>query len=156
MRRIFLTGVAALLLATGTAHAKDVDMCFGPNATEIPCTQLGDEFTCDDGPDTVRIRHDHLLSDLSSHTITIQTPLMTARKSKRYPIIRYDVETGKLTMNGKRCILATDDNVPPISNRQLLKLKDCIKTEFKKSLQQKTDFDYATTDKMCTRKMRLR
>jgi hypothetical protein len=53
--------------------------------------------------DTVYIRHNHLLSDLSEHIITVQTPLMTARKSKRYPVIRYDVETHKLTLNDKPC-----------------------------------------------------
>jgi hypothetical protein len=109
--RVMLAGVAVLLLVTGRAHAKDVDMCAGPHATEIPCTELGDEFMCDD-LDTVYIRHDHLLSDLSSHTITIHTPLMTARKSKRYPVIRYDVQTGKLTMNGKRCKLIPEKRAP--------------------------------------------
>src|SRR5262249_36382909 len=106
MKKMPLAGVAALFLATGTAHAKDADMCVGPDATEIPCAELGNEFMCDKSDiDTVYIRHNHLLSDLSSHTITIQTPLRTARKGKRYPVIRYDVETGKLTLNGKQCRL---------------------------------------------------
>jgi len=37
MKTLLLAGIAALLMATGTAHAKDVDMCAGPHATEIPC-----------------------------------------------------------------------------------------------------------------------
>ena len=104
MKKLLLTGVVIFvaLRPAQDSQAKDTDLCIGPHATEIPCAELGDEFMCDD-LDTVYIRHDHLLSDLSSHTITIHTPLMTARKSKRYPVIRYDVQTGKLTMNGKRC-----------------------------------------------------
>lgn len=102
---VLIAGVAALsVLYTSAAHAKDVDMCVGPHATEIPCAELGNEFICRKSDlDTVYIRTDHLLSDLSSHTITIQTPLRQSRNGKRYPVIRYDVETGKLTLNGKQC-----------------------------------------------------
>jgi hypothetical protein len=53
--------------------------------------------------DFVFIRHDHLLSDQSSTTIRIQTQTGSGRKGKRYPVIGYDVETGKLTLNGKHC-----------------------------------------------------
>jgi hypothetical protein len=103
---ILIAGIASLLLATGRAHAKDVDMCVGPHGTEIPCAELGNEFMCGKSDiDTVFIRTDHLLSDLSSHTITVQTPLRQSRNGKRYPVIRYDVETGKLTLNGKQCRL---------------------------------------------------
>jgi hypothetical protein len=101
-----LASIAALFLATGTAHAKDAAMCVGPNATEIPCAELGNEFMCGKSDiDTVYIRTDHLLSDLSAHTITVQTPLRQSRNGKRYPVIRYDFETGKLTLNGKQCRL---------------------------------------------------
>jgi hypothetical protein len=103
MKKALLTSVAALFLATGTAHAEDDDTCVRPNLTESSCSKDGDQYKCDNDFDTVYIRHDHLLSDLSSHTITIYTPLMTSRKSKRYPVIRYDVQIGKLTMNGKQC-----------------------------------------------------
>jgi hypothetical protein len=104
MKKMLLSSVAALLLATRTAHAKDVQMCVGPHATEIPCAELGNEFMCGKSDlDTVYIRTDHLLSDLSSHTITVQTPLRQSRNGKRYPVIHYDVETGKLTLNGKPC-----------------------------------------------------
>jgi hypothetical protein len=66
MTRFFIAGVAALFLATGAAHAKDDDTCIGPNATEIPCAELGNEFMCGKSDiDTVYIRTDHLLSDLS-------------------------------------------------------------------------------------------
>jgi hypothetical protein len=103
-KKLLLAGVAVLFLAPGTTHAKDVDMCVGPDATEIPCAELGTEFMCGKSDiDTVFIRTDHLLSDLSSHTITVQTPLRQARNGKRYPVIRYDVETRKLALNGKQC-----------------------------------------------------
>jgi hypothetical protein len=35
----------------------------------------------------------------------IRTPLRQSPNGKRYPVIRYDVETGKLTLNGKPCRL---------------------------------------------------
>jgi len=113
MKKLLLVGVAALLLATGRAHAKDVDMCVGSNATEIPCAELGNEFMCSKSDlDTVYIRLDHLLSDLSATTITIQTPLRQSRNGKRYPVIHYDLETGKLTLNGKRCKLIPEKRAP--------------------------------------------
>jgi|SRR6516165_4878276 hypothetical protein len=106
MRPHIISLIVALFLAAGTAHAKDVDLCLGPNATEIPCSQLGNEFMCGKSDiDTVYMRTDHLLSDLSAHTITVQTPLRQSRNGKRYPVIRYDFETGKLTLNGKQCRL---------------------------------------------------
>ena len=107
MKKLFLTSIAALFLTTGAAHATcavDADQ----DPTKFPCNEaeLGDEYTCDGSDvDTVYMRHDHLLSDLSSHSITVRTPLMTARKSKRYPVVRYDIQTHKLTLNGKRCRL---------------------------------------------------
>ena len=103
MKKLLLTSVAALFLATGTAHAKDDNTCVKPNIIESSCSTDGDQYDCDNEFDSVYIRNDHRLSDLSSHTITIYTPLGRSRDSKRYPVVRYDVETGKLTMNGKRC-----------------------------------------------------
>jgi hypothetical protein len=105
VKKLFLTSVAALFLATGTAHAKDDDTCIGPHLTDIPCAELGDVYECGNDLDTLYMRGDHLLSDLSSHTITIYTPLRQDRNGKRYPVIRYDMQTGKLTMNGKQCHL---------------------------------------------------
>jgi hypothetical protein len=113
MKKLLLTGIAALFLVTGAAHARNANMCIGPLATEIPCAELGDEFMCGKSDiDTVYIRGDHLLSDLSSHTITVVTPLRQSRNGKRYPVIRYDFETGKLTLNGKRCKLIPEKRAP--------------------------------------------
>jgi len=123
MKKLFLSGVVALFLATGTAHAQmgeeDNGSCLGPDATKIPCTQLGRLYKCDGADvdaadnvvDEIYIRHNHLLSDLSSHTITIYTRTGSGRRHRsteprfRYPIVHYDVHTGKLTLNGKRCRL---------------------------------------------------
>jgi len=73
MKKLLLTGIAALFLVTGAAHARNANMCIGPLATEIPCAELGDEFMCGKSDiDTVYLKGDHLLSDLSSHTIRPQ------------------------------------------------------------------------------------
>jgi hypothetical protein len=108
-----IIGIAALFIATGTVNAEKVDMCLGPSATEIPCSELGREYMCGKSDiDTVYVRTDHLLSDLSAQTITVQTPLRQSRNGKRYPVIRYDFETGKLTLNGKRCKLIPEKRAP--------------------------------------------
>jgi hypothetical protein len=70
MKKLLLSGIAALFLATGAVHAKDVDMCVGPHATEIPCAELDNEFMCGKSDiDTVYIRTDHLLADLSTRAL---------------------------------------------------------------------------------------
>src|SRR6516225_9057104 len=101
---ILLAGIAALFLATGTAKSSpsaiEQPMCeAGENGTEIPCDQLGVAYDCGQGlhggeagePDEVWVKHTHIASDLSSHTVTIFTPHMTARKSRRYPVFNYDL-----------------------------------------------------------------
>jgi hypothetical protein len=50
----------------------------------------------------IYIKHEHVLSDLSSHTITIYTRSGSGRK-KRLPVIHYDMRADTLTLNGKRC-----------------------------------------------------
>ena len=62
MKKTLLTSVAALFLVTGTAHAQDEPEW--PEGIELDCgKQLAD--------DTIYVKHTHLLSDMSSHTITI-------------------------------------------------------------------------------------
>lgn len=120
MKTMLLAGVAALFLATGTTHAQDrmpteSEMCFGENATEVPCAEYGD-LVCNDGVDNVYLRARHLISDMSSHTLTIITPTRTARTregKKRYPVIRYDMETGNVTMDGKRCVANGSSKATP-------------------------------------------
>ena len=173
MKKLFLTGIAALFLATGAAMADPADhkpldiereahqhcietygryrqdgktlylpeqhadydlcmqreketqrekalqeqpMCPAPqdengNPTEIPCAELGVAYDCGQGapgaqtrePDEIWINHGHIYSDLNSSTITIYMPNMAARKSRRYPVIRYDLETDEITLDGKPC-----------------------------------------------------
>jgi len=47
MKKLLLSGIAALFLATGAVNAEEVDMCPGPSATEIPCSKLGREYMSD-------------------------------------------------------------------------------------------------------------
>jgi hypothetical protein len=156
MKKLLLSSIAALFLATGTVHAADPadrfsgwgatdwgavlqqqqqqkqqeqqqtpplppdgnggPMCPAPQdatgmPTEIPCAQLGVAYDCGQGPhgteagepDEVWINHGHIYSDLNSRTITIHLPNMTARKSRRYPVIRYDLENDEITLDGKPC-----------------------------------------------------
>jgi len=44
MKKLLLAGVAALFLATGTAHAKDGNTCVKPNLTESSCSKDGDQY----------------------------------------------------------------------------------------------------------------
>ena len=100
MKKLFQAGIAALLLATGTARAEEAYERYDAFQRE-PGTS---EYICGkDEVDTIFMRHDHLLSDLSGHMIMFETPLLTSRKHRRYPVIRYDLQTNTLTLNGKRC-----------------------------------------------------
>jgi hypothetical protein len=125
MKKLALTAVAALFLATGAAHADPANqsnpsdsegpMCDAPdqdkegNPYEIPCAQLGVAYDCgqiveaEAMPDLVWMKPGHIYSDLNSRTITIYLPNMASRKSRRYPVIRYDIETDEITLDGKPC-----------------------------------------------------
>jgi len=175
--RALLTGIAALFLATGTAHAEsklDQDLawwCNNPETveqceifrkarvskpfeltdyesdevlrercqngasywcgvleqrkTERAQEELGRQYKCDgayvdasdETVDNIYIKHNHLLSDLSSHTVTIFTRTGSGRRHRsteprfRYPVVHYDVYTGKLTLNGKRCKPIPEDEL---------------------------------------------
>jgi hypothetical protein len=114
MKKLFLTSIAALLLATGTAQAappteQELEgLCWGPpnengTPTDIPCDQLGEFYDCGvNADDDIYIRHQHLLSDLSSTTITIYSRAGSGRK-QRTPVIHYDKRADALTLNGRRC-----------------------------------------------------
>ena len=93
MRTFFLSGVAALLLATGAAQARE---------KLLPGERV---FECGSDYDEVTIRQEHLASDISRTFIAIESYNMTARKKTRYPVVRYDLHTHRLTLNGKRCRL---------------------------------------------------
>jgi hypothetical protein len=61
MRKTLLAGIAALFLATGTAHAENHD--------------LGTAYSCKAGTDLdeISIKHEHILSSESRTTITIES-----------------------------------------------------------------------------------
>ena len=93
----------------------DASMCPAPqdkngNPTEIPCDQLGVAYDCgqrvsdpEEQRDEIWINHGHIYSDLNSKTITIYLPNMASRKSRRYPVFHFDLETGEITLDGKPC-----------------------------------------------------
>jgi hypothetical protein len=81
---------------------KDVEMCWRPNQTNVPCAELGTEFTCDKSEEAFYIDHQHLLSDTAEHIIRIQALHKKHRKGKPI-VIRYDLDADKLTVNGGRC-----------------------------------------------------
>jgi len=89
------------------AHAQlaeeEDNQCYKTTDTFVPCTELGTIYECGSAVDEVFVKHNHLLSDLSSHTITIYTRTGSGRKHARGPAVSYDLEKDKLTLNGKRC-----------------------------------------------------
>jgi hypothetical protein len=93
MKKLLLTGIAVLFLATGAAQARE----------ELLPGEL--VFKCDSDYDEVTIRQEHLASDMRRTFIAIESYTMTARKRKRYPVVQYDLHTHRLTLNGKPCRL---------------------------------------------------
>ena len=82
--RTFTAGIV-LFLATGTAHA-----------IEYEC---GDDITARITQDWSKVTHDPTV------TTTTLIRVESARQStkKRQPIVQYDIDKEKLTVNGKRC-----------------------------------------------------
>ena len=126
--KLFLTSVPALFLATGAVNADERCSTLLRNAeaqqseaeTEAAQRQreiaeqrceLGQEYICGKNGtlDTVYIGGAHILSDLAQTIITVETPLKPSRVDKRsgirqrYPVVKFDLETRKLTLNGKPC-----------------------------------------------------
>ena len=93
MKKLLLAGIAALFLATGAAQARE---------ELLPGERV---FECGSDYDEVTIRQEHLASDMFRTFIAIESYAVTARKKTRYPVVRYDLHTHKLTLNGKRCRL---------------------------------------------------
>ena len=102
-----------------------IGVAFLSNARQKEQEELGRQYKCDgayvdasdETVDNIYIKHNHLLSDLSSHTVTIFTRTGSGRRHRsteprfRYPVVHYDVYTGKLTLNGKRCKPIPEDEL---------------------------------------------
>jgi len=84
MKKTLLTGIAVLFLATGTAHAIEYEC--GANTTVY--VQKG----------TLHVTHEPTTE--ASVVIRVET---SSSNGKRWPIVRYDIEKEKLTVNGQRC-----------------------------------------------------
>jgi len=102
MKKVLLTGIAALLLSAAAAHGAEEEELYPGGQKPIQPWQCGAQSESEVF-DEIELNVEHLLSDMARHTITIDVALRQSRKGKRYPVITYDMETGKLTLNGKRC-----------------------------------------------------
>ena len=91
-----ITGIAVLFLATGAAHALTDE--------EI---EAGTQYDCGSDHDSVAVIHEHVLSTTTRAIVAVTSDSYGGRykKGKRtpYPIIQYNMETGVVTLNGKRC-----------------------------------------------------
>jgi hypothetical protein len=85
IKKLLLTSVAALFLATGAAHATDTEYKCGPDTTVYVSRE------------TLHIVHE------PGEEATVVIKVQRGYSTKRYPIVRYDVEKDKLTVNGKPC-----------------------------------------------------
>jgi len=108
LRRL-ATGIAALFLATGTAHAFDeysvpVRGRNGPNGELRP--EIDADFNCD------RLPKYYLGGHFSQEHTTKDTTLnfkvgFSSNRERSLPgeelVIRYNMRTGKLWINGNRC-----------------------------------------------------
>jgi len=88
MKKIFLTGIAALLLATGAVHAAEGDF----NCDQLPKYYLGG----------------HLSRERTTKDATLNFSVgFSNNRERSLPsdtiVIRYNVRTGKLWINGKQC-----------------------------------------------------
>jgi hypothetical protein len=87
MKAALLAGIAALSLAIGTAHAEHDE-------------ERGTEYDCSSNFDKVWWRMYRETYGVAGRTITIHS---AKDRTGRFPIVRFDVKTDTLTLNGKRC-----------------------------------------------------
>jgi hypothetical protein len=98
MKKLLLTGIAALFLATGTAHAIP---CKCERAKEqSPDTNIT-RYECDAGANGVNVQHTHV-SDVELYQIELSVRHWR-KKWERAPRIVFDAENLKLTIDGKQC-----------------------------------------------------
>ena len=95
--RALLTGIAALFLATGTAHADQCDIWPDRPGCEAR------EFLCDPLPLGGTLNQDNTTQD-----VTLDITLGFSNNRERHLrgdelVIRYNFRTDKLWINGKQC-----------------------------------------------------
>jgi hypothetical protein len=83
-----LAGIAALLLATETAHAAEGDF----NCGRLPKYYLGGHFSAEKTTKDVRFTFEVGFSNNQERSLPGEEM-----------VIRYNMRTGKLWINGKRC-----------------------------------------------------
>ena len=111
MRKVLLTGVAALFLATGALAIAllAATPTWAQEVVPYDSTWKGGEQTrpykCDGayGLDEMSVLHTKGASDLARYVIVIDSARSWRRKGKPLPVIRFNAETETLTYNGKRC-----------------------------------------------------
>jgi hypothetical protein len=84
MKKTLITGIAALLLATGTAHAEDLDD--DGYRTIVECND-------------VALKNFHL-SDVEFYRVELS---VEHKQKKHAPIVTFDAEKLTLFIDGKRC-----------------------------------------------------
>ena len=110
MTRFFLSGVAALFLATGAAHAYDersapVQNRYGENG-EIVRPEIDANFNCDRLPKY--FLGGHFSQEHTTKDVTLNFEVGFSNNQERHLpgeeiVIRYNTRTGKLWINGNRC-----------------------------------------------------
>jgi len=88
MKRALLAGCAALFLATGTAHAVESDF----NCDQLPKYYLGGHFSSERTTKDITLNFSVGFSNNRERSLSSDTI-----------VIRYNVRTGKLWINGKQC-----------------------------------------------------
>jgi hypothetical protein len=110
MKKLFLTSVAALLLATGAAHAYDEGSSaprkdrFGENGEIGP--EIDADFNCDRLPKYYLGGHFSMQHTTKDVTLNFEVGFSNNRErhlSSDDLVIRYNFRTDKLWINGKQC-----------------------------------------------------
>jgi hypothetical protein len=88
MKKLFLTSIAALFLATGAAHAAEGDF----NCDQLPKYYLGGHFS----------------REKTTKDVQLTFVVGFSNNRERYLprpeiVIRYNIDTNQLWINGKRC-----------------------------------------------------
>jgi hypothetical protein len=98
-----------------TAAALSLAMLAPAASAEPAEDDDGIEYDCGAAYDDVRVKHERVVSDTIRTTIMIDSLTLHNRtlslnretphraREKRFPVVRYDLSTNTLTLNGKPC-----------------------------------------------------